>query len=240
MILGFVSAAHGNPVGLSRCLRVLEAAKIDRLYFLGDAVGYLPDENPVMELLEDSSAIAIRGNHEEMLLGRLDVSEAREKVYRIEDARRRLDPRFRRSIEGWPLDRAVTEDGRRIFMVHGSRSDPVGGYVYPDTDLSPFAALPYHVLFLGQTHRPFVRSAGPVTVVNVGSSGMPRDVGDLASCATFDTRTGEVAILRVRWDAEALAGRLEGAVDPSVTALLRRPPKDAIVGRIVDLDPPEA
>jgi hypothetical protein len=69
---------------------------------------------------------------------------------------------------------------------------------------------------------------------------MPRDVGDLASCATFDTRTGEVAILRVRWDAEALAGRLEGAVDPSVTALLRRPPKDAIVGRIVDLDPPEA
>jgi putative phosphoesterase len=233
MILGFVSDAHGNSEALARCLDALADAGAARIYFLGDAVGYLPEEAGVFELLESSGAISIRGNHEEMLLGNLDVTEARESVYRIEGARSRITRRERELVEAWPLRREFAEDGIRFLLVHGSPSDPVGGYVYPGTDLASFAALLCDVVVLGQTHRPFVRRSGDVEVINVGSSGMPRDVGNLASCAIYDTAARRAEILRVRFDDERLAARVADRVDPSVIALLKRSEPDPI-GRVVD------
>jgi predicted phosphodiesterase len=235
MILGFLSDAHGNPDGLSRCLRALRGANVERLYFLGDAVGYLPFENEVLALLESSGAIPIRGNHEAMLLGAMELPEARDRVYRLAEARARLEPRWRAWIETWPETRALVIDGLRFLLVHGSPADPLGGYVYPDTDLAPFRELPYEVVLLGQTHRPFVSRADEVTVINIGSSGMPRDIGNLASCAVYDTTSRTAEVLRVPFDAEALAARVGGSVDPSVIALFARVQEGPPVGRVVDV-----
>jgi predicted phosphodiesterase len=235
VILGFISDAHGNPDGLAGCLRALRDAGVERLFFLGDAVGYLPFENAVLAMLEASAAIPIRGNHEAMLAGTLELSEARDHVYRLVEARARIEPRWRAWIETWPLDLALTIDGVRLFLAHGSPADPLGGYIYPDTDLAPFRDLPYDVVLLGQTHRPFISRAGDVTVVNVGSSGMPRDVGNLASCAVLDTATRSTEILRVPFDTVALTAKIVELVDHSVVALFRRTAAGPVVGRIVDV-----
>lgn len=233
MILGFVSDAHGNPEGLRRCLVALRNAGAETIYFLGDAVGYLPDENAVMALLAENGAICIRGNHEEMLLGNLEVSPAREAVYRLAGARERLAPEWWSAIESWPIRRELDVEGARLLLVHGSPSDPVGGYIYPDTDLTPFRELPFAAVLMGQTHRPFVSSAGPVTVVNIGSSGMPRDVGNLASCATYDSVSRAWEILRVELDAAELLTRYGDRIDSSVAACLQRRPVEPVVGRVV-------
>ena len=235
MILGFVSDAHGNPEGLGRCLRALRASGAETIYFLGDAVGYMPEENAVMALLFAENALCIRGNHEEMLLGSLEVTAAREQVYKLADARARIAPEFRAAIESWPLTRELDVEGARFLLVHGSPSDPVGGYVYPDSDLGPFRDLPYAAVLMGQTHRPFVSSSGDVTVVNIGSSGMPRDVGNLASCATYDTAAGAWEILRIDFDAGALLSRFGDRIDPSVAACLQRQSSAPVVGRVVAL-----
>ena len=222
MRLGFLSDAHGNPEGLERCLSTLFDANVDQVYFLGDALGYMPGEVEVDERLHALGAICVRGNHEAMQLGELSVPEANERVYQLRGARARLRPEHYEWIATWPDSREMDVDGRRFLLVHGSPSDALGGYVYPDSDLADFADLPYDHIVMGQTLRPFARSAGRVKVVNVGSCGMPRDVGNVASCGVFDTQTEDFELLRCPFDAEAVIASYAGAVHEAVIACLRR------------------
>ena len=234
MILGFVSDAHGNPEGLEGCLRVLELEGATRIYFLGDAVGYLPEENAVLHLLRSSGAICVRGNHEAMLLGEIPVREGRREAYRLEEAGARLEPAHRDWIAAWPVRLELEIERVRLLLVHGSPADPLEGYVYPDTDLAPLRDLPFDVALMGHTHRPFIATAGALTVVNPGSCGMPRDVGNLASCAIYDTATHSAEILRVPFDAAGLVARWGNRIDRSAADCLQRSAPSPVVGRIVE------
>jgi predicted phosphodiesterase len=231
MRAGFVADAHGNPAGLEGCLRALANQGADRIYFLGDAVGYFPDVNEVLDLLRSSDAVCVRGNHEAMLLGQLTIPEGRGAVYRLAEAGMRLQARHRAWIQQWPERLEVDLEGVRLLLVHGSPADPLQGYVYPDTDVSPLRALPFDGVLMGHTHRPVIASTGAVTVVNVGSSGMPRDVGDLASCAVYDSATRGWEILRVAFDAPALIAKWGDRIDATAAACLRRRAAAPVVGR---------
>ncbi|HEV8599974.1 MAG TPA: metallophosphoesterase family protein [Gemmatimonadales bacterium] len=233
MIMGLLSDAHGNAEALEGCLDAIERQGAERIYFLGDAVGYFPEENAVLELLRSREAICIRGNHEAMLLGKLTIPEPRDTVYRLADASTRLHDRHRAWMQDWPDRLELSLDGCRVLLVHGSPADPIQGYLYPDSDLTPLRELPFDLVAMGHTHRPFLTSAGPVTVMNVGSSGMPRDVGNLASCARYDTKTGAAEILRVPFDASGLARRWGDRIDPSAAACLRRVADGPVIGRTV-------
>lgn len=233
MILGFVSDAHGNDTGLERCLDVLRQAGAERVYFLGDSVGYMPREDAVLNRLAASDVVCIRGNHEEMLLGNRPFSAAQDEVYRLGEVRARLSPKWLSWIQAWPIQREVVIDDSRLLLVHGSPLDPVAGYVYPDTDLAGFQGLPYDVVVLGHTHRPFIRTIGTMTVVNVGSCGLPRDVGTLASCGIYDTAARSAEILRVEFDAQSLAATLGNRVHRSVIECLGRQHAGPIVGRVI-------
>jgi predicted phosphodiesterase len=233
MILGFVSDAHGNPEGLEGCLAALEREGAERFYFLGDAVGYLPEESAVLDLLRSRHAVCLRGNHEAMLLGELAIPQDRDRVYRLAEAGARLAPQDRAWIREWPQRIELELEGCRMLLVHGSPADPLRGYVYPDSDLSALRGLPFDLVAMGHTHRPFVASAGALTVMNVGSSGMPRDVGGLASCALYDTagRAGE--ILRAGFDGRGLVARWGDRIDASAAAVLLRAATAPVVGRSV-------
>jgi len=233
MIVGFVSDAHGNPDGLAACLSTLDRQGAERIYFLGDAVGYLPEENVVLDLLRSRGAVCIRGNHDAMLLGNLAIPEGRDAVYRLAGARARLHARHREWMRDWPDRLALDLGGCRLLLVHGSPADPLQGYVYPDSDLAPFATLPFDLVAMGHTHRPFVAGRGPVTAMNVGSSGMPRDAGSLASCAVYDTSARTAEILRVPFDAAGLVARWGDRIDPSAASLLRREATAPVVGRTI-------
>ena len=79
MKIGLLSDAHGNPAGLGLCLDVLRAHGVERLFFLGDAVGYLPRWLPVLAMLREQGVTCIRGNHDDHVLKaslREDVQDA--------------------------------------------------------------------------------------------------------------------------------------------------------------------
>lgn len=233
MKVGFVSDAHGNPIGLEACLRALATQGASEIYFLGDAVGYLPEVNGVLDLLRSSGAICLRGNHEAMLLGELAIPEGREAVYRLSDAAAQLDAANLAWLTSWPIRRELDLEGVRLLLVHGSPADPLRAYVYPDADLAGFGALPCDAVFMGHTHHPFVAQAGRVTVVNAGSSGMPRDVGHLASCALYDTGSRRAEVLRVGFDAPGLIAKWGDRIHQSAAACLRRAAAAPVVGRTV-------
>ncbi|MCA9601229.1 MAG: metallophosphoesterase family protein, partial [Myxococcales bacterium] len=65
-------------------------------------------------------------------------------------------------------------DGREVLMVHGSPADPLTELSH-DLDEEELLALvaddPADVVVCGASHVPFVRNAGDVLIVNVGSVG---------------------------------------------------------------------
>ncbi len=195
MLIGLISDAHGNGLAFDRAVSLLLAQGARRLYFLGDAVGYVPSTAVLDSLALLGSRInCVCGNHEAMLVeARCD--SVRERVYQLEILRPRLTPGLFEMIASWPTFRIEEIDSLRVLFVHGSPSDPVYGYVYPDTDLSSFAPNVDWV-FMGNTHRPFIREHAGTCYVNVGSCGMPRDDGRYAAVALFDTKKRQARILR--------------------------------------------
>lgn len=194
-LIGLISDAHGNSRAFDQGVSVLLAQGAKQLYFLGDAIGYVPSASVLDSLSRLGDRVqCIRGNHEAMLLeGQSDP--ARERVYQLEALRPGLTSRQLEMISSWPALRREVIDGLKLLMVHGSPVDPTYGYVYPDTDLADFAPGADWV-FMGNTHHPFIREHAGTCYINIGSCGMPRDDGRYGSVALLDTKTRSARILR--------------------------------------------
>lgn len=235
MIIGFLSDAHGNLEAFQKALRVLGQFGAEEIYFLGDAVGYLPGSE-VATAIVDRRLPSILGNHEAMLLGPEVGKSDRDGIYRLAETAAAMPQRVLRTMKAWPDRRELRLACGRALLMHGSPRDHLWGYVYPDTDLSAFAADPSlegAFVFMGATHRPFVKKVGAATFVNVGSCGLPRDVGHLGACCVLDDQTGWVRIIRFDIRAETAAA-LErcGPVHSRVLELLGRQGEEA-VGELV-------
>jgi diadenosine tetraphosphatase ApaH/serine/threonine PP2A family protein phosphatase len=96
-----------------------------------------------------------------------------------------------------------------IQMVHGSPEYPLDYYVFngsngPSQDqleIAEFMELcELDILFMGHTHKPFIREINNRTLVNPGSTGQPRDGDPRASYAVFDPFKKVGIIERVSYD----------------------------------------
>ncbi len=234
MKIGFLSDAHGNIAGMSRCLDYIHKHAASAV-FLGDAVGYMPDAAEVISCLISESIPSLMGNHDAMLLGLLRLDPVRDVVYRIEQSRPLLRPDHRSWLGRNLPFLEMTVGKKRILCVHGSPWNPLSGYVYPDSDFKPFQDLTYDAVFMGHTHRPFIRRMNGKLVVNVGSCGLPRDEGSLASCALYDSETNDCEIIRIGFGMKHLVENLHGKIHPEVEQCFLRKSRTPIEGRIVSL-----
>jgi predicted phosphodiesterase len=204
MKVAILSDVHGNLPALDRCLAEAKRRGCTDLVSLGDVFGYLPDGVHCFERLRRAGALMLLGNHEAMLLGRMPVAADREAVYRLAEARQSLSPEQLQLVEAQLPFMEASWGGRRLLLVHGTPSDPLQGYAYPDGDFGPMAALPYDYVVMGNTHRSLTRTEGSVRVVNVGSVGLPRDVGNVATFGIFDAEGDALELVRVSLDTDAL------------------------------------
>ena len=221
MILGFISDAHGNREAFDLGIGLLRSRGAETIYFLGDAVGYLPGDD-VIAAIEAAGVVPVLGNHDAMLLERR-VDPDREGVFRIGQTLESASSASLEYLATWPDHRAVDSPTGRLLLVHGSPADHLGGYLYPDTELAGLDPDEASFVFNGQTHRPFVRRAERTTYVNVGSCGLPRDCGNLGAACAFDSVSGRAEILRFDIQAATRAALDRcGPVAPEVLAVFDR------------------
>jgi putative phosphoesterase len=229
--VALISDVHGNYPVLELCLARIRRMGVEQVFFLGDAVGYLPGEVEVLRLLEKNGIACQQGNHEAMLLQPTPQSREQESVYRLQEARKRLAEAAGR-LSQWPRQREIEVAGRRFLLVHGSPASPLDGYVYPDCDMARLPVPPCDGVFMGHTHRPFVAARPGLLLVNVGSVGLPRDQGNLASFAVYDSADETCRIFRVAIDLERLPSAFYD-VSPAVLDCFKRKAKGPCYGELI-------
>lgn len=222
MKLGILSDAHGNAIALEHCLKELrDDHQVDQIYFLGDAVGYFSDYKRVLELLQTYNCICIKGNHDAMLLGELELDPAKDKVYQIGMNKDQLTPESIAYLKSWEEQLEIEHASRKILLVHGSPDHPTTEYVYPDHDLTAWRDLPFDMVIMGHTHRPFQRTEENTTFVNCGSCGLPRDIGNSFSYVVID-ESGEYQIKRTILDVAVMQQAYHTAHESALNCLNRR------------------
>ena len=220
MLIGVLSDAHGHVGAFDQAWHRLRSAGAEEFYYLGDAVGYIP-QTGVVDRIMTHQVRSIRGNHEVMLLSHADTGE-REAVYQLHRTRERLSASALRYLADLPAWWRTEHADLTMLFVHGSPADPTNGYVYPDTDLTQFADVDADVVFLGHTHHPFARAFDDRMFINVGSVGLPRDNTGLGAACIFDTQSRQAEIVRFDISASARDILSRGEVAPAVAKHLKR------------------
>lgn len=233
MKIGFLSDVHGNIYALEKCLSFLKSIPVNRIYFLGDAVGYYPNGVDVLKRLIKDNIHCLMGNHEAMLLGNLIYDEANEKAYQFEKIRNEMPSDIYDFMQKLSPQYEFTIEGRRIKLMHGGPSNFLTQYIYPESNLDEFTNKPYDFFFMGHTHYPFIKEVKGTKVVNVGSCGMPRDYGIFSSFALLDTESWEVEIMRIQMDEDVLQEKYGHFIHKSVFELYKRKP-DLYVGKLIE------
>ena len=229
-----MSDSHGNDLALLNSLQFIGGMSVHGVYHLGDAVGYLPFASEVLGLLSAHKVTCLKGNHDAMALGEIAFTEERDKVYGMSGTMASLSPDEIVVMASWADGMEWVIDGRRLLLVHGSPWNRLEGYVYPDSDKSRFAEVDADVVIMGHTHHPYVMGCFGKLLVNVGSVGLPRDVGHLSSVCILDTEDWSVQIFRIPFDVDSLRLRTDSkTVHPAVWKCLERRRTD-FVGEVVN------
>lgn len=195
--LGIISDAHGNAPAMTLCLRFLRRRRVDRLLFLGDALGYLPFGATVCRILDRAQAFCIMGNHEAILSGEIKLQPEQEAVIGFNRFFQKVPKSWQEKVKRIGPRKVLEMEGRRLILVHGSPDDPLEGYVRRPEDLINNEDA--DAIIMGHTHIPYIHRNGEGLLLNPGSCGLPRDRGDLLSLAVLELPEMKAEVIRITY-----------------------------------------
>lgn len=228
------SDVHGNTRALRAVLEDLDRQGIERMYCLGDLVGYGADPNGVIDLLRDRGVPSLLGNYDEGVAwetGDCGCFYPDAEAKRIGDASYAFtvtavtadNKAFLRTL---PRELHVDLDGKKVRLVHGSPRR-INEYLLRDRDERTFERLADaesdDILAFGHTHDPWFREFKGKLFVNVGSVGRPKDGDVRAAYVILRPETDEVEMSRVAYDVEAAAQAImDAGLPPELAEMIRQ------------------
>lgn len=221
MRIAVLSDIHAN-------LAALEAVRadltdVDQVWVLGDIVGYGPQPNEVIAVLQEMGARSVLGNHDGAAIGIVDPAyfnpDARAAIQWTAGA---LDGNARSYLATLPEVRR--DDG--LTAVHGSPRDPIWEYIASRSIAADnFESFDTPLCLFGHTHLPIVyrliegaveavpglpddvvKVGAARALLNPGSVGQPRDGLPDAAYAILEVGDGvgggSMAFHRVAYDVD--------------------------------------
>lgn len=197
--------------------------------FLGDAIDYCAFPNECVEGVEEVSDIKLYGNHEACVLGMIDEEYFTDTAKQsLKWTKKTLCSSSIKTISSWELTNKNLYGSWETVFSHSSYSSPdsweyIFGQKEAKKEFEKTSKESPGLVFIGHTHSPAVYlldSSGchsvPCTksqleidlkpglryIVNVGSSGQPRDGIYMPSYAVLDTEKNSVFLGRFDYDAE--------------------------------------
>ncbi|MBI2907965.1 MAG: metallophosphoesterase family protein [Chloroflexi bacterium] len=224
MRIATFSDVHSNRHALEAVLGEIDKHRPDRVYCLGDLVGYGAYPNEVIELIRQRNIPTVMGNYDDGVGFDKDecgCAYTDPELQKLGDlsfkwTKQRVTPGSKVFLRSLLPSIRFEAEGKRVLLVHGSPRK-INEYLYEDrgaVTLERMARLAdADVLAFGHTHMPYVKTAGGVVLVNNGSVGKPRDGDPRAAYALIDIGPEiNATIHRVAYDvtAAAAAVRLSG------------------------------
>ena len=205
--IAVISDVHSNLQALNTVLARIDELQCDGIYCLGDIVGYGARPHECLELVRDTGATCIQGNHDALVAdGTLELG---------------FNPRSLQAVvHNRELLTASDLDGGTVLS-HGSPGDR-DRYLLFSRDLEHVrreqeAAVGPGVTFFGHTHQPVcfgndgaapeplgvieVRPADRV-LVNPGSVGQPRDGDPRSALLLWEPEARRLTFERHEYDVE--------------------------------------
>ena len=216
-----ISDIHANLVAFEAVLADAQDS-YDKIWCLGDVVGYGPYPNECVERLQEFDHLCIAGNHDWAVVNKLDFQEFQPNAH---------------FATLWTQDQIKTDNVRYLYnlplflyeegeftLVHGSLRHQIWEYITsPKVAQRNFGHLETPYCLVGHTHSPviFVEATFPQDIcdeiipnantytyklngqrliINPGSVGQPRDGDPRASYGILDTETMDFLIKRVPYD----------------------------------------
>lgn len=220
---------HSNLVAFKAVLHDLEKrGGFDKIWCLGDVVGYGPEPGACIELLKQLNYICIAGNHDRAIVGLIDILDFNEDAAQANQwTAEQLTEEQKEYLKSLPLKHIEGD----FSMFHGSPREPVWEYLL-STSLAK-ANLEYFdtpFCLVGHSHVPLVfkytndninlnrlddGTTIPIgehrLIINPGSVGQPRNFDPRASYALYDSDAEIIYHHRVAYDVEATKEKMREA-----------------------------
>lgn len=228
-----ISDIHANLAALDAVLA--DAGSYDKVWHLGDLVGYGPDANEVIDRLRQLPHFSLAGNHDWAALGKLNLryfnGDARESALWTQ---KNLTPDNRAYLER--LMPIALEEG--YTLAHGSPNQPIEEYILdPLTAEFNFSIFTTAVCLVGHTHWPTAYFMAQATdrlcvqrspqwnqsialdsgrwIINPGSVGQPRDGNPDAAYGLLDLQAGTWEHRRANYPVEVTQKKMRDLKFPN-------------------------
>lgn len=222
MRLAILSDAHGNIPFFERIIADIDKEVVDKIVFLGDAFGYMTSGKYIYDVLKAKNAIVLKGNHEAMMTGELPINAEKDKIYKLKKQREEVDRDFLNGLKNLRSEMTMKMGDCLFSFMHGAPFDVLNGYLYEDNAEYNWGNAEYNFIFMGHTHRMYMKKAGKITYVNVGSCGLPRDNGLSPGYCIFDTEQLQLQLKRIRIEQNILDNEFYENVDKKVREVFLR------------------
>jgi len=205
--VAFISDIHSNFEALKSVLEDIEKKGIEKIYCLGDMLGYLNKPNEVVDLIRERNIETIIGNNDEDIVYEdFKGNETKEWTYK------KLTTENLRYIKNLKKDISVSISGNKIKLVHGSLESS-REYLREgeENTLKTLMVLEEDILVVAHTHVPYIDLYNNKMIINCGSVGKPKFKSPNASYAVLDIKSDDVIvqIVEVEYDVEAAVKSLE-------------------------------
>lgn len=217
MKIAVLSDIHGNIDALRAVSNDMKTECIEKVFALGDYLGYYYEALDVFEELKKWNAVMISGNHEQIFLSFLSKNDNfRNNVVKKYGAgylkyEKDFSSELVQEITELPLKKEVDVDGVSFLLCHGSPKQ-YDEYIYPNATpnrLEAFANEEYDFVFVGHTHYPMVYQGKKGLLINVGSVGQSRVRGGIANWGIVDTNNHVYIPKQTPYDVTKLERRLK-------------------------------
>lgn len=213
-----ISDIHGNLEALKAVLSDIELHEIDVIICLGDIVGYYPDPEMCVKLIQEHAAYSVAGNHDYAAINIISTDNFTYYAYEaMEWTKSKLSEESKKYLASLPL----TIEMDKMFFTHASPANPEEYmYIFPNSEqaiLQAFSSMVFKINFIGHAHWPFIMTQENLEIVssitsevdvqddryyliNVGSVGQPRNLDTNSSYAIYDTAEKLISLQNVPYD----------------------------------------
>jgi predicted phosphodiesterase len=217
MRYGFFSDVHSNLEALEAVAQDFRKEKLDRVFFLGDAVGYGPDPNECVSLIDGLTDVKLMGNHDYAALGLIETTSFNQYAQQaMEWTRSVLTEENLKILSGFVMEREFDQ----AHLVHSTPKEPKEwNYIFDLDDAEEnFGFFHKQMCIIGHSHFPaiikkfndrhcFLHEENQTEIakefryiVNIGSVGQPRDGSNMACYMIYDAGKKTITLKRLGYD----------------------------------------